>query len=358
MEIKLGESIRRLRKDAGFTQEQLAEALGVTTGAVYKWESGKAMPELEMLVDIAEFFETSVDALLNYGWKKLSMGQSVEKLRQFCIDKNLTDGMRYAEKALQKYPNSFQIVLRSAELYFLTMTPEHMPRAVELYERAISLADQSDHKEIAIMAIQNRIAHCYAYMDRVEDAVRLLGRNNLNGINNATIGLLLSKKADTAERSLSYLSDALHNCYSDLCNICIGYANAYAYGSPRKLDGVTDLILWLYELGRGLRDPNVVTWMDRGDAKLFIILAEMDMLRGDEAGACSWLRKAKEAADKFDAAPEYHISVGMKFYHGSEDATSYDDMGGTALEMIGRVLADDQAGQNLLPLWEKIRTGE
>ena len=69
MEIRLGANIRRLRKEAGLTQEQLAEAMGVTTGAVYKWEAGKASTELEMLVDIAEFFETSVDVLLDYGWQ-------------------------------------------------------------------------------------------------------------------------------------------------------------------------------------------------------------------------------------------------------------------------------------------------
>ena len=40
MEIRLGEQIRDLRKKAGLTQEQLAETLGVTAGAVYKWESG------------------------------------------------------------------------------------------------------------------------------------------------------------------------------------------------------------------------------------------------------------------------------------------------------------------------------
>ena len=40
MEIRLGERIRDLRKKAGLTQEQLAEILGATAGAVYKWESG------------------------------------------------------------------------------------------------------------------------------------------------------------------------------------------------------------------------------------------------------------------------------------------------------------------------------
>ena len=43
MEIRLGENIRTLRKAAGLTQEALAEALGVTTGAVYKWESGDSL---------------------------------------------------------------------------------------------------------------------------------------------------------------------------------------------------------------------------------------------------------------------------------------------------------------------------
>ena len=42
MKIKIAENIKALRKQHSFTQEQLAEALGVTTGAVYKWESGQS----------------------------------------------------------------------------------------------------------------------------------------------------------------------------------------------------------------------------------------------------------------------------------------------------------------------------
>ena len=40
MEIKLAESIRTFRKERSLTQEQLAEVLGVTVGAVYKWAAG------------------------------------------------------------------------------------------------------------------------------------------------------------------------------------------------------------------------------------------------------------------------------------------------------------------------------
>lgn len=66
MQIKTGENIRRLRKEHGMTQEQLADSLGVTVGAVYKWEAGLSVPEVKLLMDIADLFDSSVDLLLGY----------------------------------------------------------------------------------------------------------------------------------------------------------------------------------------------------------------------------------------------------------------------------------------------------
>lgn len=353
MKINLGENIRRLRREAGFTQEQLAEALGVTTGAVYKWESGRAAPELGLLVEIAEFFETSVDVLLDYGWEKSGMGQTAAKLRQYAVDKEIEAGMRLAEQALQKYPNSFRIVLESAEVYFLTMKPKNMERAAQLYQKAIQLIDQNDDESINSITIQNRIAACYCYMDRMDDGIELLKKNNINGMNDYWIGLLMSQDTARAEEALKYLSEALGSCYSQLYNICIGYANAYS--ALEELDKITELVLWLHELGKGLRDTNVINWMDRGDVRLFTILTEMEIRRGNEQGAADWLKKARDTARRFDAAPNYRTGAGLKFYHGSEKATSYDDMGETAVDMIVGYMADDVAGKNLGTLWEKIR---
>ena len=352
MEIRLGESIRRLRKESGFTQEQLAEALGVSVSAVHKWESGKATPELEMLVDIAEFFETSVDAMLNYGWQKLSMGQAVEKLSQFATDKRLTEGMEFAEKALQRYPNSFDVVFRSAEIYFLSMEPGKATRAITLFQHALSLIDQNTNPQISSLTIQNRIAMCYCYLGRDDKAVELLKKNNVDGLNDFRIGLLLSKDKEKSEEALKYLSEALVYCYNELYNLCVGYANAYS--AIGKLDAVTEFTMWLFELGKGIRDTSVITWMDRGDVGLCMILADMEALRGNEQGAHDWLLKARDSARRFDSSPEYRTMVGMKFYHGSERSTAYDDMGETAMSVIENHLADEEIGAHLRPIWEKI----
>lgn len=52
------------RKKLGYSQEQLAERLGVTRQSVSKWESGQAMPELSKLVILSELFGVSVDYLV------------------------------------------------------------------------------------------------------------------------------------------------------------------------------------------------------------------------------------------------------------------------------------------------------
>ena len=66
MEITIGENIRRLRREKGMTQEQLAEVLNVTNAAVSKWERGDSLPDITMLFPIAEFFGVSVDNLMGY----------------------------------------------------------------------------------------------------------------------------------------------------------------------------------------------------------------------------------------------------------------------------------------------------
>ena len=61
MEMMLAENIRMYRKKRRLTQEQLAADLGVTSGAVYKWEANLSVPELNMIIEIADYFDMSVD---------------------------------------------------------------------------------------------------------------------------------------------------------------------------------------------------------------------------------------------------------------------------------------------------------
>ncbi len=63
--MTLGEKITKLRKENNYTQEQLADILGVSRQSVSKWESDIAHPETDKLIKLGKLFKCSMDYLLN-----------------------------------------------------------------------------------------------------------------------------------------------------------------------------------------------------------------------------------------------------------------------------------------------------
>ena len=61
----LSDNIKRLRKEKGISQEELAEKLNVVRQTVSKWENGLSVPDAEMLMRIADTLDTTVNILLN-----------------------------------------------------------------------------------------------------------------------------------------------------------------------------------------------------------------------------------------------------------------------------------------------------
>lgn len=54
---KIGQFLRECRKEKGITQEQLAEMLGVTNRSVSRWENGSNLPDLDILIEMADYYD-------------------------------------------------------------------------------------------------------------------------------------------------------------------------------------------------------------------------------------------------------------------------------------------------------------
>ncbi len=65
----VSDSIKKLRKEKGMTQDDLAEKLCVTRQAVSNWEMGKTQPDVDTLTRLAEIFDVSVERII-YGKEK------------------------------------------------------------------------------------------------------------------------------------------------------------------------------------------------------------------------------------------------------------------------------------------------
>ena len=161
MEISLAENIRRFRRERRLTQEQLAETLGVTAGAVYKWEAALSLPEITTLTELADFFDCSVDVLLGYGVKDNRIDATVKRLRRCRIEKDEA-GLSECEKALKKYPNSFEVVYASAQLYCRFGVSQgdkaKLERALEVLSDAVLLLPQNTDPKIGESTLYGEMA--------------------------------------------------------------------------------------------------------------------------------------------------------------------------------------------------------
>ncbi len=83
-QIKIGKFIAICRKNNNFTQMQLAEKLNITDRAISKWETGKAMPDSSIMLELCDILKISVNELLS--GEKISMENSNQKNEQLLLD--------------------------------------------------------------------------------------------------------------------------------------------------------------------------------------------------------------------------------------------------------------------------------
>lgn len=174
METRIGENIRFFRKERSMTQEQLAEAVGVTAGAIYKWEAHRSIPDIGLIMELAELFGISVDVLLGFELKSGKVDAMLARIEQYQRNQDFEMAAAQAERALQKFPNNFKVVYRCAKMYSQVPYPfkraEHY-RALELFQKSCTLIDQNTDDSISLISIQNQIAEVYVAIGEYENAI-------------------------------------------------------------------------------------------------------------------------------------------------------------------------------------------
>lgn len=100
---KIGSFLKALRKEKGLTQEQLAEKLGVAGRTVSRWETASNMPDLSILIQLAEFYDIEVGEILDGERKDIIMDKEVKE--------TLTKIADYSNDEKQKAVNVYKFSL-------------------------------------------------------------------------------------------------------------------------------------------------------------------------------------------------------------------------------------------------------
>lgn len=352
METKLAENIRAFRKERSLTREQLSEVLGVTPGAVYKWEAKLSIPELDLIMELADFFDTSVDVLLGYEMKDNRLEATVSRLREYRRQKDRA-GLEEAEKALKKYPHSFKILYESASTYrafaFETDDKALSRRALELLEHSLPLLPQNQDPKIDEQTIYGKMALTYWGLGETKKAVELWKSHNADGIYDHHLGHVLAQ-TDRIDEAVPHLSEALARIVSELCDVIVGYLNVYLKrGDFASAEGILRLGLGFFSELRKEGRPN---FLDKIGSVFLAVKAYAQIMSDREEEGRRSLEQAKALALSFDAAPSYDESD-IRFITRIEGASAHDDVGATAMDAVGNALQELES-ETLSALWREL----
>lgn len=95
---KMGGFLKELRKQKGMTQERLAEYLNVSGRTVSRWETGSNMPDLDILIQLADYYDVDIRELLDGERKSEKMNKEVEETILKVADYSNNEKQRLAKR--------------------------------------------------------------------------------------------------------------------------------------------------------------------------------------------------------------------------------------------------------------------
>ena len=110
--------IKKYRKEAGMTQEEMANRLGVTTPAVNKWENSNSKLDIELLAPIARLLDISLDTLLSFH-EKLSdteIEEIIRKMDRMFSEEGYEKTYEWALRLIKEYPNCNMLIWQAAPM--------------------------------------------------------------------------------------------------------------------------------------------------------------------------------------------------------------------------------------------------
>ena len=301
-----------------------------------------------MLMELADFFDLSVDALLGYRLRSNDRKSISERLKVLRREDRYDEGLAEAEKALQKFPNTFTVVYECAKLFEMTGGTRKdkalQRRALDLLTHAIRLLPQNSDPQVSEMSLRLDMANVLLDMEDWERALALFKENNACGLLDDQIGCLLALVKERREEGVPYLSMALLRAVMSLVRVCDGFANVFE--ARKDMKSAIDILQWKHSVLSGLRKKGTVSELDKISAASHAALARLLYDCRDLGGANDELKTAKALGTAYDAAPS-HSARNVRFYEGVEHVGIYSDFGRSAMDAALHAFLGDDSTEKL-----------
>lgn len=172
--MTIGQNIKRLRKNADMTQEEIAEILSISSQAVSRWETDSAMPDISLLPLLCNIFNISADELLGIDVTKKE--EEINEIRKKADEKSSRGYSKEAreilEEGLRKFPKSY-LLMRDLMYVASDQSDDNdhsaeqrnvfRQEAITLGEKILASCTQDEIRNAAVQIL------CFSYRDAGEN---------------------------------------------------------------------------------------------------------------------------------------------------------------------------------------------
>lgn len=369
MKLKLHENIKSFRRERGLTQEKLAEALGVTVGAVSKWENGNNTPDIIMLGILADFFDVSVDVLIGYDMSSKRVSDIVDRINTLAAEHKFEEAITVSKDAITRYPHDFSILFTSGMMYnayaWEHQNVEMAKTAIKLLEESKLYISQNTNPEINEFSIDSTIALNYIIVDEKE-ALERYKRINFGGINNSILALV-SLQNDDIKESLNYSTMGMLNALSSMFNsstpMIISLASTGSKKNIKSALELADSILFIIEKISFER----VGYYTKMEASFHMLKAYLYACLGNDEDMEKCVSISVAKAKRFDnECGSNDVAKDFRFFYANQKSViALDSIGEKALEGLDNTLNNQffnlssinkKAYEKLMKYWNSINT--
>lgn len=305
MSSTMGQIIKDLRKKNGFTQEELAERLGVTYQAVSKWENDTGMPDISQVVPLASIFGVSTDVLFGIAdtteneeaWKIVQHAGSIEKYGEIETYLNAYDVLL---DGLKKYPNNLILMINCMHLGTSLSLRENgwlyaEERAKEIASETIRQANFiiANSKNITdILSARQILVFLYCNQGKFDlasnEAKSFPPRADFTLYSNMAI---VNEYMNNNKRTATYLCSNIDYTLQALENDIARLGKAY-YNDGKYTDAITVYEMFFEVMSAIFKNETPLPYHDFDSGDCYLLLAEAYLAVGEASKAMNAVEKS------------------------------------------------------------------
>ncbi len=304
MSETMGQIIKRLRKERNFTQEELAEQLGVTCQAVSKWENDSGLPDISQVVPLSVVFGVSTDVL--FGRYNANDEAVIDDIIKEAKAPLKTDNNNYSEvdcynvltNALKTYPNNTKLLLEALSYgcnILMDDDVETEEQKDRLYTKCLHHAELviNYSKDVSsVLRAHKWLVYLYCHFGQFEKAKEHASMfpkaNETKGMMHAWIAKAMKNNDDEIYYRCNTFASLLSAIEFELRPLGDAYKHQKKYEEAIEVyQTILKIVDAVYGENEYTPPMHCLAWVHFG-------LAHTSLLMGNDEAAIDWLEKEYE----------------------------------------------------------------